>query len=121
MGKEERKKLNFLAVFSGAVGLAGAIAWSKKDLAKGVIGLRKNKGGWVQISQEPAIYLTKVDEFSQQALFGHLSDGDWRLVDQIADGYFWLNGQDQILLLSQTSVLLGKYYTWVASRKFADT
>lgn len=120
MAKEEGKKLNLLAIFSGAVGLAGAIAWSKKDLAKGVMGLQKKKVDWVQINQEPAVYLTKADQLSRQALFDHLGESDWRLVDQIADGFFWLNSQDQILLLSQTSVLMGKYDTWVASRKFMD-
>lgn len=115
-----KKKVNFLAVFSSVIGIAGALVWSKKDLARGVMKLKKHDQKWTQIKSDPVVYLTANDEGDKERLFDHLRENQWRLADQIADGYFWINSEDEVLLLNKTEVLMGKYLTWVASRKFVD-
>ena len=96
--------------------------WSKRDIAKGVMSLKKSGNpGWAKISDEPEVYLTASTEEGQQALFDYLGQTTaWRLVDHIADGFFWINECEEILLLSQSPIMMGKYWTWSASRKFAD-
>ena len=120
MAKEGSKRANLVALLSGAV--AGAIMWSKRDVAKGVMSLKKSGNpGWAKISDEPEVYLTASTEEGQQALFDYLGQTTaWRLVDHIADGFFWINECEEILLLSQSLIMMGKYWTWSASRKFAD-
>lgn len=120
MAKEGSKRANLVALLSGAV--AGAIMWSKRDVAKGVMSLKRSGNpGWAKITEEPEVYLTTATEEGQQALFDYLGQTtSWRLVDHIADGFFWINECEEILLLSQTPIMMGKYWTWSASRKFAD-
>ena len=120
MAKEGSRRANVLALLSGAV--AGAIMWSKRDGAKGVMSLKKpGNPGWAKISDEPEVYLTASTEAGQQALFDYLGQSTpWRLVDHIADGFFWINDCEEILLLSQTPIMMGKYWTWSASRRFAE-
>lgn len=119
--KDGGKKANLVALVSGVV--AGAIMWSKRDVAKGVMALKKSSSpGWSKISREPEVYLTLANEASQEALFDHLGEStSWRLVDHIADGYFWINDCEEILLLSQTPIMMGKYWTWSASRRFDES
>ena len=97
--------------------------WSKRDVAKGVMSLKKSGNpGWAKISDEPEVYLTASTEEGQQALFDYLGQTtSWRLVDHIADGFFWINECEEILLLSQSPIMMGKYWTWSASRKFAES
>lgn len=115
MAKEGSKRANLVALLSGAV--AGAIMWSKRDVAKGVMSLKRSGNpGWAKITEEPEVYLTAANEEGQQALFDYLSQTtSWRLVDHIADGFFWINECEEILLLSQTPIMMGKYWTWSAS------
>lgn len=121
MAKDGSARANVIALLSGMV--AGAIVWSKRDVAKGIMALKKvSSPGWVKITEEPEVYLTAAGEEGQKALFDHLGQTTpWRLVDHVADGFFWLNECEEILLLSQTPIMMGKYWTWSASRKFTGT
>ena len=40
-------------------------------------------------------------------------------MDQVADGYFWMNEKEEILLLTQKKVMKN-YWSWTASRPFFD-
>lgn len=87
----------------------------KKDIIKAVTQLRKYPEGWVQIQQEPETFLTKTSDKSRENLFEYIRRGQWRLVDQVADGYFWMNSREEILLLTQKK-FLKDYWSWTASR-----
>ena len=115
LGKE--KKLSVPAAMLSAVGIAGTVLWQKKDWIKCVATLHKNPAGWVLMSREPEVYITKTAEEGNEALFAYLSTSQWHLADQIADGYFWINEHEEILLLSQRKVMKD-YWQWSASRPF---
>lgn len=114
-GKE--KKLSVPAAMISAVGIAGTVLWQKKDWVKCVAALHKNPAGWVLMEQEPEIYITKATEAGKEGLFAHLSTSSWHLADQIADGFFWINENEEILLLRQKKVIKD-YWQWTASRPF---
>lgn len=103
------------AAMLSAVGIVGSVLWQKKDLLKAVAQLRKYPEGWVQIQHKPEVFLTKVNEKSRDNLFEHIRQGQWRLVDHVADGYFWMNSKEEVLLLTQKKVMKD-YWSWTASR-----
>lgn len=118
MGKKKKeKKLTLQAAALSAVGIAGTVLWQKKDLLKAIIQLRQYPEGWVLIQKEPEVFLTKISEASKENLFAYLDKSPWRFVDQVADGYFWMNSREEVLLLTQKKVL-GDYWSWTASRPF---
>ena len=100
-----------------AVGIAGTVLWQKKDWIKCVAELRKNPAGYVVMSHEPEVYITKATEEGKEGLFAYLSTSRWHLADQIADGFFWINEHEEILLLSQKKVMKD-YWQWTASKPF---
>jgi hypothetical protein len=114
-GKEN--KLSVPAAMISAVGIAGTVLWQKKDWIKCVAELRKNPAGYVVMSHEPEVYITKATEEGKEGLFAYLSTSRWHLADQIADGFFWINEHEEILLLSQKKVMKD-YWQWTASRPF---
>ena len=105
------------AAVLSATGLVGTVLWQKKDLLKAAVQLKRNPDGWQQVQESPEIFLTDSKETSKENLFCYLSNSPWRLVDQVADGYFWINRKEEILLLSQKKVM-GQYWLWSASRPF---
>ena len=110
------KKKARAAVLSVA-GLAGTMLWQKKDWLKAMVQLRQYPDGWVVIQRNPEVFLTRTSEKSKENLFEYLSQSPWRLVDQVADGYFWMNSREEILLLTQKKVMK-EYWSWTASRPF---
>ena len=114
-GKEG--KLSVPAAMLSAVGIAGTVLWHQKDWIKCVATLRKNPAGWVLIEEEPEVYITKATDEGKEGLFAYLSTSRWHLADQIADGFFWINEKEEILLLSQKKVMRD-YWQWTASRPF---
>ncbi len=98
-----------------AVGILGSVLWQKKDMLKAVAQLRKYPEGWIQIHHMPEAFLTKDSERSRENLFEHIGQGGWRLVDHVADGYFWMNSREEVLLLTQKKVM-NHYWSWTASR-----
>ena len=62
---------------------------------------------------------TKKTDKSKENLFEYLRQSPWRLVDQVADGYFWMNEKEEILLLTQKKVMKD-YWSWTASRSFSS-
>ncbi len=115
LGKD--KKLSVPAAMISAVGIAGTVLWQKKDWVKCVASLHKNPAGWVLMSHEPEVYITKATEEGKEGLFAHLTTSQWHLADQIADGFFWINENEEILLLRQKKVMKD-YWQWTASRPF---
>ena len=105
------------AAMISAVGIACTVLWQKKDWVKCVASLHKNPAGWVLMSREPEVYITKATDDGKAGLFEYLSTSQWHLADQIADGFFWLNGNEEILLLRQKKVMKD-YWQWTASRPF---
>lgn len=114
-GKE--KKLSIPAAMLSAAGIAGTVLWQKKDWVKCIAALHKNPAGWVRLQEEPEVYITKATEEGKDALFAYLSTSQWHLADHIADGFFWINKKEEILLLSQKTVMK-EYWQWSASRPF---
>lgn len=98
-----------------AVGIVGSVLWQKKDLLKAIAQLHKYPEGWVQIQHTPEVFLTKTSEKNKENLFEHIRHGQWRLVDHVADGYFWMNSREEVLLLTQKKAMKD-YWTWTASR-----
>ena len=103
------------AAVLSAAGILGSVLWQKKDVLKAVAQLKKYPEGWVQIQHSPEVFLTKINEKSRQNLFEHIRHGQWRLVDHVADGYFWMNSREEVLLLTQKKVMKD-YWSWTASR-----
>jgi hypothetical protein len=116
MGKKETN-LTAKAAAVSAVSIVGTMLWQKKDLLKAMVKLRQYPEGWVLVQKKPEVFLTKVHEKSKQNLFAYLRQSPWRLVDQVADGYFWMNSNEEILLLTQKKVMKD-YWSWTASRPF---
>lgn len=110
-------KLSVPAAMISAVGIAGTVLWQKKDWVKCVATLHKNPAGWVLINDDPEVYITKATEAGKEGLFTYLSTSQWHFADQIADGFFWINENEEILLLSQKKVM-NSYWQWSASRPF---
>lgn len=119
MDRKKEKKLTAGAAVLSVAGVAGTMLWQKKDVLKAVVQLRQYPEGWMLIQKRPEIFLTKTTEKSKKNLFEFLSQSPWRLVDQVADGYFWMNHKEEILLLTQKKVLK-HYWSWTASRPFFD-
>lgn len=115
LNKSARRRMR--AAVLSATGLVGTVLWQKKDLLKAAVRLKRNSGGWEQIQETPEVFLTDFEEASRKNLFEHLSQSKWRLVDQVADGYFWINDKEEILLLRQKK-MMGQYWLWSASRPF---
>ena len=55
-------KLSVPAAMISAVGIAGTVLWQKKDWVKCVASLHKNPAGWVLMSREPEVYITKATD-----------------------------------------------------------
>jgi len=118
--KKKESHLTTRAALLSAAGLVGTMLWQKKDVLKAIVQLRQYPEGWVMIQKEPEVFLTRTNEASKENLFDYLATSPWRLVDQVADGYFWINQQEEILLLTQKRVMKD-YWSWTASRPvFAD-
>lgn len=119
--KANRKESRFTAKAAvlSVAGIAGTMLWQKKDLLKAVMQLRQYPEGWVLLQKQPEVFLTKMTEKSKDNLFAYLEKSPWRLVDQVADGYFWMNEREEILLLTQKKEM-GQYWSWTASRPFFD-
>ena len=96
MGKKE-KHLTLQAAMLSAAGIVGTMLWRKKDIVKATLQLRKYPEGWVRMQCNPEVYLTKTSEKSKKNLFEYLSASPFHFVDQIADGYFWMNQKEEIL------------------------
>ena len=119
MKKHKESKLTLKAAALSVAGIAGTMLWQKKDLLKAIVQLRQYPDGWVLLQKKPEVFLTKMTEKSKQTLFAYLDKSPWRLVDQVADGYFWMNDKEEILLLTQKKEM-NKYWSWTASRPFFD-
>lgn len=115
------KKINVALLSSAMAGVVSTVIWKKKDLLKAAALLSSRSKGWVKIAQEPETYMTRNTEEDQDKLFAYLGQSSWRLVDQVADGYFWINEQEEIILLTQKKILLDKYGLWIASKSFGLT
>ena len=113
----KNKKVTVKTVLFSTVGVVGTVLWQKKDLVKAFVQLRKYPEGWVEIQRTPEVFLTKINERSKENLFEYLAQSPWRLVDQVADGYFWMNSKEEILLLTQKK-MMQDYWLWTASRPF---
>lgn len=116
---KKEKKLSLRAAALSVAGIAGTMLWQKKDLLKAIVQLRQYPDGWVLLQKKPEVFLTKMTEKSKQTLFAYLDKSPWRLVDQVADGYFWMNEKEEILLLTQKKEM-NQYWSWTASRPFFD-
>ncbi|MFR6291679.1 MAG: hypothetical protein ACLUKQ_09520 [Peptococcaceae bacterium] len=114
---KKEKKLTWQAAVLSAAGIAGTVLWQKKDLVKAIAQLHRYPNGWVLLQREPEVFLTKQTDKSKENLFEYLRQSPWRLVDQVADGYFWMNEKEEILLLTQKKVMKD-YWSWTASRSF---
>ena len=119
MDRKKEKTLTAGAAVLSVAGVAGTMLWQKKDVLKAMAQLRRYPEGWMVIQKRPEIFLTKTSEKSKQNLFEYLSQSRWRLVDRVADGYFWMNDKEEILLLTQKNVMKN-YWSWTASRPFFD-
>lgn len=117
MERKRETKLTAKAAALSVAGVVGTVLWQKKDTLKAIVQLRQYPEGWVLIQKSPEVFLTKVNEKSKANLFEYLSQSPWRLVDQVADGYFWMNSKEEILLLTQKKVMK-EYWSWTASRPF---
>ncbi len=117
MERKRETKLTAKAAALSVAGVVGTVLWQKKDTLKAIVQLRQYPEGWVLIQKSPEVFLTKVNEKSKANLFEYLSQSPWRLVDQVADGYFWMNSKEEILLLTQKKVMKD-YWSWTASRPF---
>ena len=113
----KNKKFTAKTVLLSTVGVVGTVLWQKKDFVKALVQLRKYPEGWVEIQHTPEVFLTKINEKSKENLFEYLAQSPWRLVDQVADGYFWMNSKEEILLLTQKK-MMQDYWLWTASRPF---
>ncbi len=121
MKKEANKSKNVGTIAFLTTALAGRVLWAKRGLLKGIVRLKCQKKKFVKIKEKPATFLTKADENSKEELFCYLTENSaWRLVDHIANGYFWLNEREEVLLLTQNTVMMKKYWSWQASRSFED-
>lgn len=119
MTKKTEKKLTAGAAFLSVAGVAGTMLWQKKDQLKAILQLRQYPDGWVLIEKQPEVFLTRINEKGKENLFAYLSQSPWRLVDQVADGYFWINSKEEILLLTQKKTMKD-YWSWTASRPFFE-
>lgn len=113
----KNKKFTAKTVLLSTAGVVGTVLWQKKDFVKALVQLRKYPEGWVMIQHTPEVFLTKINEKSKENLFEYLAQSPWRLVDQVADGYFWMNSKEEILLLTQKK-MMQDYWLWTASRPF---
>ncbi len=114
---KKEKKVSVPAAMISAVGIAGTVLWQKKDWVKCVAHLHKNPTDWVLMQEEPEVYITKATDEGKDGLFAYLSTSRWHFADQVADGFFWINEKEEILLLSQKRVMKD-YWQWTASRPF---
>ena len=119
--KESKNSKTLLYSATAAMGVVGTVIWQKRDLLKAVALLTNRKTKWVQIDTEPETYMTANKLEAQEELFAYFSSHGWRFADQIADGFFWLNDNDEIILLRQKKVLHEKYCLWIASKSFGIT
>lgn len=119
--KDENNNKTLLYSATATVGVLGTVVWQKRDLLKAVALLTNRKKKWVKIDTEPETYMTANKPDSQQELFDYFSSYNWRFIDEIADGYFWLNDNDEIILLRQKTVLCDRYCLWIASKSFGIT
>lgn len=119
--KDTKGKKTLLYSATATAGLVGTVIWQKRDLLKAVALLTNKDKKWVLIDTEPETYMTSNKEEAQEQLFAYFTEHNWRLADQIADGYFWLNDNEEIILLRQKKVLQDKYCLWTASKSFGIT
>ena len=115
---ENKNSKTLLYSATATMGVIGTVVWQKRDLLKAVALLTNPKTKWVQIDAEPETYMTANKSEDQEELFDYFRLHGWRFADQIADGHFWLNDNDEIILLHQKKVLHDKYSLWIASKSF---
>jgi len=119
--KDDKNNKTLLYSATATMGVLGTVVWQKRDLLKAVALLTNRKKKWVQIDTEPETYMTANKSEAQEELFAYFTAHGWRFADQIADGFFWLNDNDQIILLRQKKVLQERYCLWIASKSFGIT
>lgn len=114
---KKENKFAVKVITLSSVGIVTKLLWEKKSVLEAIVRLHQHPLSWVLIKKEPEVFLTKAQEASKKNLFAYLDKSSWRLVDQISDKYFWMNSQEEIILLTRKKVW-GAYCTWTASRPF---
>lgn len=100
------------------VGTAGVVGYAKKDLLKGIYDLEKPQGDLFTRVEEGSnlSYLSKNDSNSEEMLKDWVLYNGWTEADRVGAGYFYLNDNEETLLLNREPILGGRYLLWRASR-----
>lgn len=100
------------------VGAAGVAGFAKKDLLQGVYNLEKPQADLFTRVEEGnnLSYLCKNDSHSEEILKDWVLFNGWTEADRVGAGYFYLNDNEETLLLNREPILGGRYLLWRASR-----
>lgn len=99
-------------------GLASAAAYNKRELVKGVIELEKPQADlFTRVDEDGNVaYLCKNMSKAEDMLKDWIEYNGWEEADRVGEGYFYLNGSQETLLINREPVLGGRYLLWHASR-----
>lgn len=109
------KKLFTMAV----LGIASYVGLTNKHIIKGVLSLEKPQGDIFTSVQNGSelLYLCKNTSHSEELFKDWIQYHNWQKADQVGEGYFFINNNEETLLLNRETILFDRYILWRASRK----
>ncbi len=110
-----KKRVVCLTLLLGAASIVGYV---KRDVVKGIIDLEKPQGDlFARLDDNGSLaYICKNVSKSEDMLLDWVEYNGWEKVDQVGEGFFFINKDQETLLLNREPILGGRYLVWRASR-----
>ena len=108
-----KKRFLGFALLAGA-GVAGYV---KREFLKAVLNIEKPMGDiFTTIDGDDISFLCKNESQSEDMFLEWVLANGWEKADQVGEGLFFINEEQETLLLNRESILNGRYLLWRASR-----
>ena len=100
------------------LGFTSYIGLTNKHIGKGIISLEKPQGDlFTSINNGSDImYLCKNNIHSEELFKDWILYNGWKKADQVGEGYFFINENEETLLLNRETIVFDRYLLWRASR-----
>lgn len=94
------------------------VGLTNKHIVKGIFQLEKPQGDlFTRVTNHGALmYLTKNNAHAEELFKDWVAYHGWKKVDQVGEGWFFVNGEEETLLLNRELILGGRYILWRATR-----
>ena len=105
-------------IFGAAVAAAGVAAYQNRAVLNAALKLEKVHGDLftrIENTGSKAQYLSKNDNQSEELFKDWVLYNGWHPAENIGEGYFFINGNNETLTVEREAVMGGRYILWTAS------